>query len=153
MNIVMNIDNIDNNNIFLANEIKNTIINEGVFYKLNYSNHILTLTNLLIKLEIPEYTIFQNYFKYKCAFRAEKYTDFINKITALEYSILYKIYPNNKRIYRRANANISRLLQSGSFKLTQQPLEKTSTITLKISGIWETDESYGLTYKFIFLSK
>ena len=120
----MNIDNIDNNNIFLANEIKNTIINEGVFYKLNYSNHILTLTNLLIKLEIPEYTIFQNYFKYKCAFRAEKYTDFINKITALEYSILYKIYPNNKRIYRRANANISRLLQSGSFKLTQQPLEK-----------------------------
>ena len=78
MNIVMNIDNIDNNNIFLANEIKNTIINEGVFYKLNYSNHILTLTNLLIKLEIPEYTIFQNYYKYKCAFRAEKYTDFIN---------------------------------------------------------------------------
>ena len=153
MNIVMNIDNIDNNNIFLANEIKNTIINEGVFYKLNYSNHTLTLTNLLIKIEIPEYTIFQNYYKYKCAFRAEKYTDFINKITALEYSILHKIYPNNKRIYRRANTNISRLLQSGVFKLTQQPLEKTSTIALKISGIWETDESYGLTYKFLFLSK
>ena len=37
----MNIDDIDTNNIFLANEIKNTIINDGVFYKLNYSDNLL----------------------------------------------------------------------------------------------------------------
>jgi len=149
----MNIDNIDNNNIFLENEIKNTIINEGIFYKLNYSNDILTLINLLIKIEIPEYTIFQNYYKYKCVFRSEKYTDFINRISALEYSILHKLYPNNKSIYKRANTNITRLLQSGFFRLTQPPPKKNHIIALKISGIWETDESYGLTYKFLFLSK
>ena len=149
----MNIDDIDSNNIFLANEIKNTIINDGVFYKLNYSNHILTLTNLLIKIDIPEYTVFQNYYKYKCVFRAEKYTSFINKIIALENTILRNIWKNTTGIYKHANTNVTRLLQTGFFKLAQHPSEQKKMIALKISGIWETDDSYGLTYKFMFLSK
>ena len=114
----MKIDDIDYNNIFLANEIKNTIINDGVFYKLQYSDNMLTLTNLLIAIEIPEYTVFKNYYKYRCVFRAENYTCFINKIIALENNILHKIWKNNTTGYKRANTNITRLLQSGFFKLT-----------------------------------
>ena len=149
----MKIDDIDYNNIFLANEIKNTIINDGVFYKLQYSDNMLTLTNLLIAIEIPEYTVFKNYYKYRCVFHAENYTCFINKIIALENNILHKIWKNNTTGYKRANTNITRLLQSGFFKLTQQPPEKNAVIALKISGVWETDDGYGLTYKFVFLSK
>ena len=149
----MNIDDIDTNNIFLANEIKNTIINDGVFYKLNYSDNLLTLTNLLIKVDIPEYTIFQNYYKYKCVFRSEKYTSFINKIIALENTILHNIWENTTGIYKHANTNVSRLLQSGFFKLAQKPPEHNNGFALKISGIWETENSYGLTYKFLFLTK
>ena len=147
----MNIDDIDCNNIFLLNEIKNTIINDGVFYKINYSDDLLTLTNLLIKIDIPEYSIFQNYYKYKCVFRTEKYINFINKIVALENNILRKIWKNNSGIYKDPNTNISRLLHAGFFKLTQKPPENNKYFALKISGIWETDDSYGLTYKFLFL--
>lgn len=147
----MNIDDIDSNNIFLANEIKNTIINDGVFYKLNYSDKVLTLTNLLIKIEISDYTILQNYYKYKCVFHAEKYTRFINKIIALENTILHNIWKNTTSIYKHANTNVTRLLQSGFFKLAHKPCEQNSIFALKISGIWETENSYGLTYKFLSL--
>ena len=41
---------------------------------------------------------------------------------------------------------------SGTLKLSCYPDNK-EKIALKLSGIWETPHDYGLTYKFIVVSK
>ena len=147
MNIVINIDDIDNRNIFLGSNIKNTIIENGIFYKLKYSNHVFTLNNLFIKIDINEYKIFKNYSRYKCIFDANKYRTFIDKISALEHSILGKIERK-----KNTKPSISNILLSGTLKLSYYPNSK-ETIALKLSGIWETLHDYGLTYKFVIVSK
>lgn len=155
MNVVFDIDDVDYNNIFLDDKTKNTIIDDGVFYKLHYSNHILAMSNIIIKLDINIYNIFKNYHRYKCVFSTEKYKIIIDKISELEKTILQELYKNknknNFNTYKQANYNISTLLHSGCFKLSRYP-NHNNNIALKISGIWETENNYGLTYKFILIS-
>ena len=156
MNIVLDIDNIDYNNIFLDDKTKNTIIDDGVFYKLHYSNNILELSNIIVKLDINKYNIFKNYHRFKCVFSTEKYKTIIDKISELEKTILQELYINKNKnktcnTYKQANYNISTLLHSGCFKLSRYPNDN-NNIALKISGIWETESNYGLTYKFILIS-
>lgn len=147
----MNIDNIELHNFFLDEKIKNTIINNGTFYKLHYSNHILSLSNILIHIDINKYKIIKNYNRYKVIFKKEEYNHIINKICLLEHVILHNLF-DNSNTNKIANLNITTLLTSGYFKLSRYPREN-ETIALKISGIWETDSNYGLTYKFILISK
>lgn len=154
MNIVLDIDEVDYNNIFLDDKTKNTIIEEGVFYKLHYSNHILEISNIMVYLDINKYTIFKNYHRFKCVFSTDKYKTIIDKISELEKNILQELYIHKNKTcdtFKQANYNISTVLHSGCFKLSRYPNDN-NNIALKISGIWETENNYGLTYKFILIS-
>ena len=45
---------------------------------------------------------------------------------------------------------INEQLKSGNIKLFSDSVERTTHLfMLKISGIWETDSYYGVTYKFV----
>jgi len=46
--------------------------------------------------------------------------------------------------------NLSELLDGGIIRLFTDSVEKKKSmnIILKISGLWEDDETYGITYKF-----
>ena len=158
MNIVLDIDKVDCNNIFIDNKTKNTIIDEGIFYKLHYSNHVLSMSNIIIKLNINIFTALKNYHRYKCIFSTDKYQTIIDKVSMLEKNILLELYKNrnnknrnNNDSYKQPNYNVSTLLRSGCFKLSKYS-GCDNNIALKISGIWETESNYGLTYKFIALS-
>ena len=151
MNIVLDIDDVDYNNIFLDDKTKNTIIDNGVFYKLHYSNNILEISNIIVKLDINKYNIFKNYHRFKCVFSTDKYKTIIDKITKLEQTILQELYINKTcDTFKQANYNISTVLHYGCFKLSRYP-NNNNNIALKISGIWETENNYGLTYKFILI--
>ena len=49
-----------------------------------------------------------------------------------------------------AQFKIYEQMKNGNIKIFSDNIEKTNNLfMLKISGIWETDHFYGLTYKFV----
>ena len=145
MNIVMNIDDVSTRNIFIGNNIRNNIINNGFFYKIRYSNSEIILNNLMIFLNISGCSFIQNYNRYKCIFKNKNNVDIVDKITSLEKTILSMFECNKYPHY-----NLGSTLQSGVFNIGYCPIND-ETLVLKISGIWENDDEYGSTYKVVII--
>jgi hypothetical protein len=70
----------------------------------------------------------------------------IDRIRHIEETILQKYDTSNKIPHYKIFEHI----RNGNIKIFCDIVPKNTTIlVLKISGIWETQSSYGLTYKFI----
>lgn len=150
MNIVIDIDEFNKDNIFLQEPVKNNIIDDSKFIRIIYSNNIFVINTLYIIFNLHIIQI-ENYFnKYKFIFNIKQNTKLINQFKSIEESILDKIFINNKkpvfRLYEQLN--------SGNIKLFKDSLKLHKTYSdnefiIKISGIWENEYEYGITYKFI----
>jgi hypothetical protein len=145
MNLVKNIEQYDENSIFFCEPIKNNIMNDGNFIRILYSNRNLVLNGIYIHLLFNDLVIEKHYNKYKCIFNINIYKKIITEIKIIEENILAKLNIVNKtpqfKIYDQLN--------NGSIKIFCDSIPKTNTsFILKISGIWETPDQYGLTYKF-----
>ena len=75
--------------------------------------------------------------------------DIIHRLLMLEDCILKKVNIRNKVAVHK----LAEQLKNGNIKFFSDSLEKidTSNYVLKISGVWETTENYGITYKFLKL--
>lgn len=145
MNLVKRIDQFDINNIYLCEPIKNNIMNEGVFIRILYSTTNVVFNGIYLLININDVTTEKYYNKYKCSFNIETHKDLIEQLKKLEESILKKIQIKNKtpqfKIYEQ--------IKNGNIKVFNEVINKEkSEFILKISGIWETQFYYGLTYKF-----
>jgi hypothetical protein len=71
-------------------------------------------------------------------------------LKSIEESILDKICINNKkpvfRLYEQLNSGNIKLFKD-SLKLHK--INKDNEFIIKISGIWENEYEYGITYKFV----
>jgi hypothetical protein len=81
----------------------------------------------------------------ECNFNVDNHIEIIEKIKVIEENLLKKIEIYNKipqfKIYDQ--------LINGNIKIFCETFSKSNNdFILKISGIWETQTSYGLTYKF-----
>ena len=146
MNIVKNIDQFDDNNLFFCEPIKNNIINEGSFIRILYSTHNMVLNGIYLLLVFNDIICEKYYNKYKCSFNVNVHADTIESLKKIEENILKKYTIQNKipqfKIYEQ--------LSNGNIKIFNDFGNKTNeSFILKISGIWETTKNYGLTYKFI----
>ena len=145
MNIIKTPDQYNNDNIFFCEPIKNNIINEGVFIKIIYSTDFFVLNGIYLLINLYNITCEKYYTKYKCQFDISTHKQLINKIKNIEEDILQKIKINKIPLYK-----INEQLQNGNIKIFNDVKYTDSTyFILKISGIWETQNNYGLTYKFI----
>ena len=145
MNLVKTIEQYDENSIFFCEPIKNNIMNDGNFIRILYSNRSLVLNGIYINLSFNDLVIEKHYNKYKCIFNTNIYKKIITDIKIIEENILTKLNIVNKtpqfKIYEQLN--------NGNIKIFCNSIPKSnSSFILKISGIWETPEQYGLTYKF-----
>uniref|UniRef100_A0A6C0BY36 Uncharacterized protein n=1 Tax=viral metagenome TaxID=1070528 RepID=A0A6C0BY36_9ZZZZ len=148
MYIVHNINNIDNNSFFFGKKINNTVISNGRFIRLLYSTPMYTLNSILLNINLNEIKMEKSYIKYKCRFNPELNNDIIDKIKCIEENILKKADIDKKRI-----TNIAEQLRTGLIKIfIDNTTRVLKDIILKISGIWETEKEYGVTYKFMFLT-
>lgn len=148
MNLVKQINQYDNKCIFFCEPIKNNIMNEGIFIKILYSNENISLNGIYLLIDICDIVCEKYYNKYKCSFNILNNKDIINNLKLIEEEILkkynttkipsYKIYEQMKCSYIKMYSIIG--------------IKQTSSFILKISGIWETPQNYGLTYKFIKLN-
>jgi len=145
MNIVKRIDQYDDSNIFFCEPIKNNIMNDGNFIRIIYSTDNIVLNGIYLLLTLNDVVCEKYYNKYKCTFNTSIHKDLIENIKNIEERILKKYDIKNKipqyKIYEQ--------LRVGNIKLLNDIGNKqVGSFVLKIAGIWETANNYGLTYKF-----
>lgn len=138
--IAEDIDKYNNKNLFFMQPIKNTMINEGLFHKILYSNDIFTCNGLYIKMNFRE----TKWLNGRLIFDIEPNQDIMNRIVEIEKHILDKINP-----HKRAHYKIYEQIKNGNFKTSNS----NSTIILKISGVWENQNTIGISYKIISINK
>lgn len=140
---ILDINSILYNNIFFNKSVKNNILSNGYFTKINYSDNIIIMSGLYIKFHL-ESTQYENHFsKIKCNFSITKNDDLIKKIRDLEISIIEKF-----SIPKIPQFTLYEQFKNGHIKLYNLKNLK-NYFLLRISGIWENETHYGLTYKII----
>jgi hypothetical protein len=139
-------ENFNSNYIYFNEPIQNTIINESRFIRILYStpNIIFNGINILLKINIDG--IDKQYNKNIIYYSIEKNTDTINNIKNIEKTILDKYSSSKVPAY-----NLASQVNTGVLKLFSDSNDKKKNIDviLKISGLWEDNSSYGITYKFL----
>jgi hypothetical protein len=146
MNIVKRIDQYDENNVFFCEPIKNNIMNDGNFIRIIYSTHNLVLNGIYLLVIFNDIICEKYYTKFRCIFTASLHKDIIDNLKIIEEDLLKKSEITNKipqfKIYEQ--------IKNGNIKIFNDVGNKSvCPFILKISGIWETQYNYGLTYKFI----
>ena len=148
MYLAMNIEQYKEFYIHFHEPIKNNIIYNGNFIRISYSNEYASFDGVYLLIPLYNISCERYYNKYKCNFNIyhPSYKYLLEKIWLLEESILKKLdIPNKIPEYK-----IAEQFKNGTIKIFKeiQPTANYSVL-LKISGVWETSQNYGLTYKFI----
>ena len=121
MNVILTQDEYDISHIYYNEPIQNTVMNNSKFIKMIYSNEYIILNGVYLLLN----------FKFE-----------------VEENILNK-YPSLKK----PKKIIYDTMITGAIKLFPNDIDDLNngknSFILKISGIWEDQNEYGLTYKII----
>jgi hypothetical protein len=145
MNLVKLIEQYDNNNLIFCEPVKNNIMNNGNFIRILYSTPNMILNGVYLLINLYDVQCEKYYNKYKCNFNISNHKDIIDNIKIIEEDILKKYKVNKIPLFK-----IYEQFSSGYIKIFSDFDNKSKySFILKISGIWETQINYGLTYKFI----
>ena len=121
-------------------------MNDGNFIRIIYSTHNLTLNGIYLLLTLNDISCEKYYTKYRCNFNVLNHKDIIDNLKIIEEDLLKKCEIKDKIPQFKINEQ----LKNGNLKVFTDIGNKcVCTFILKISGIWETQYNYGLTYKFI----
>jgi hypothetical protein len=148
MNIVLNLDQYNEQFVYFCEPIKNTIMNDGNFIRILYSTNNVVFNGIYLLISLNDIICEKYYNKYKYIFNinSDEHIKIIEKLKNIEENILKNISIENKIPQLKINEQ----LKNGYIKLFQNiQTNEYYNFILKISGIWETTNSYGLTYKFI----
>jgi hypothetical protein len=146
MNIVKKFDQYDDKFLYFCDPIKNNVMNDGLFIRIIYSTPFFALNGINLFVSLNDISIEKYYNKYKCTFNIGNHKDLIDNIKNIEETLLKKVNIKNKipqyKIYEQ--------IRNGNIKIFSDNIDKLTNnlFMLKISGIWETDLHYGVTYKF-----
>jgi hypothetical protein len=147
MLIAKNIHQYNENYIHFCDPIKNNIMYEGTFNRILYSTPYFSLNGVYLHIQLNDCLndAFSN--KNKCLYDIKSNIGIINEIKKIEINIL----ENYANATKTPQYKLCEQLMSGSIKLHTKNNANTinNKFILKISGIWETNIFYGLTYKFI----
>ena len=161
MNLYLNISDIKNNvskeidicdNIRYLYPKKNTIM-QGEFTKILYSKDYVTINGLYLYLPISverKSSYENNHTRYICNISSN--IQLIQDLSNIEKNILanYKIY---KKTRKRCEYVLNKQLMTKQIRVYHDNNynKKKTHYVIKISGIWETIDSIGVTYKILEL--
>jgi hypothetical protein len=156
MNLIIKIDDIKLENIFFL-DTKENIIMEGNFTKIIYSNECFMMNGIYLDLSINIFNIEKimnkDYYRFNPLYPEN--INLIKKISKLENQLL-EYYKNNFHISSKINYLLSKQLHFGNLKIFKEYTkniieikEKKNNYILKISGIWENYNEFGITYKLL----
>lgn len=163
MNIAIDINNYSIDNVYFGESIKNAIIDNGKFMRIFYSNDIMTLNGIYFKIDMDLKKI-----------NDSDIENLFSTVRNIENSILDKICIKNKikviKIFdhlmintnannqngitnMNGNATINNTNTNNKYTLNFSKIHNLNKMLLKISGVWETTNEYGLTFKFIEINR
>tara|TARA_B110000285_G_scaffold7168_1_gene7399 strand:+ start:1191 stop:1658 length:468 start_codon:yes stop_codon:yes gene_type:complete len=152
MNIVLQLNDFYIGNVNLLKKKKNVVV-DGIFTKFTYSNEYFIMNGIYLKfpvinpnIKVDNKMTIMTYSPYE-----KENIEYLQYISNMELQLLeYYNYTNNIR--KTPITILSKKLFSGNIKSNIYSLSKTinNIITIKISGIWETDNEIGLAIKLIF---
>ena len=146
MNIVKKIHQYDERYVFFCEPIKNNVMNVGNFIRILYSNNYFTLNGIYLLITLNDITCDKYYTKYKCNFNPVAHKELINKLKMIEENLINKY----NFVDKIPQYKIFEQLVNGNIKISNDIGTKSyCNLILKISGIWETQDKYGLTFKFM----
>ena len=143
MNLIQYIYQYNPNHLLFCEPIRNTILNKGTFVRILYSTSYFSLNGIYLHILLHKLTIEKYYNKCKGYFNVSNHHVIIEKIRTIEEDILnkYNIYSKTPQ-YKIYEQLCNGYLFCDNLEHTNE------NVILKISGIWENDKQYGLTYKF-----
>ena len=147
MNIVKNINQYDEHNIYFSEPIKNNVMIDGFFIRIMYSTNLFVLNGITLLIPLNDIYIEKYYNKYKCSFNVNTHRELIENIKSIEEKLLKDVNIKNKI----PQFKVADQLKNGNIKIFLENIQKITNnlFMLKISGIWETATQYGITYKFL----
>jgi flavodoxin len=145
MEYIIEDDKINEHNLIFKMPIKNQNENYIHFYKILFSNKNITLKYILMKLNFTSFTIKQDSHRYKVIIN--KNDGFIKNIENIEKKILGSI---NNTINKNIVHNLTNDINSKPYLYSFLHNPNLDRFYIKISGIWESDSSIGLVYKFYY---
>ena len=146
MNIVLTLDKINIDNIYYQEPIYNTVMENGEFIKIIYSDNNVMIIGLHILIPIKPVVIDKYYNKFKLTYDLKhSNSDMFKKIYNLENDILNKyISKKNKKKVLYDFINTNKIILFSNTELYDK-----NNLIIKISGIWENETEYGITYKLL----
>lgn len=151
------LEDINYESIILNEAVKNSVLQYNYFYKLIYSTDILVLTSIFAIFELTNIIIENDIITFN---KNNNNFDIFNKLIALEEYLLKLLNSSKTKLYKFKELYDNKSLRFVSNE-TSEMLEhnintintKNKNLILKISGLWESKESIGLTFKFIIVNK
>lgn len=139
----LNITDYDIINVSYGHRDINYIKNTDYFIKLYYHTHFFSMYGISILIPFTNIikSSFLNYSK--ISFNVSVNNELLKTIINIEINILKNIDKQKKYL-------LSNEIKQGSVK-TNNNIKHKNKLVLKIIGIWETDYSCGLKYKFMLI--
>ncbi len=149
MKLVKTIDQYKGRYVIFCESVKNNVVNEGTYIRLVYSTPTFITNGIHLCFSIIPTAIEKCYSKYKILFDRQLHKDVIEKLKNIEEDVVKQVGIENKVPHYK----IMEQVKYGYLKLSIEEsvlpiLNQELTVILKISGAWETDVNYGVTYKF-----
>ena len=158
MNLVLDLNNRFSigNSHFL--EKKRNIIIDGYFTKLLYTTELFTMNGIyfIFPIEISSLEKILNKHIIKFAPYSKTNYQIIQEFAKMEYRII-EYYKQMNNCVKKISNTLSKQMYSGSMKIyrdysvDKKPIVNTPdtnvSCVLKISGVWETKEDIGITFK------
>ena len=137
--------------ILFSEKVENKVINNSDFYRIMYSDEICVMTGLNIFFSLSNINIERYFNKVKCSILDDHNTKIINALKEIEGLILKKFNILNSN--KKCVLNIASQLKNNYIKIYTNKYisdgNKTRlSLLLKISGIWESESEYGITFRF-----
>ena len=150
MYLVLEANQVRPEHILTQTPVRNTVMPDSNFIRIVYSDGVMALNGIHVRARLHTQRIEQYFNKYRCTIDLAKSAREIQNISSLEQMVLNQSGIHGKRQVKR----ITEQLQQGNFKLFTEPSRgshsnKGPVFVLKMSGIWETPEEYGVTHKFM----
>ena len=155
MSIILNFDSFNINNIYFVEYVKNNVKQNSYFSRIIYSTDYYALKNIYFKIHLGNTSFKEQYLKTIIYFNEKNCS--LEQLYNVEREILndfieYRNHYNSNNSNRLIpNYNIQEQCKSGFIKVFKSDniSNNNTEILIKISGIWQTGNNIGVTFKFI----
>jgi hypothetical protein len=130
-------------------EKKVNMIMDGYFTKLIYSDDCMTMNGIFFELPVTITNTSSIQSKYIAYFDTVVNRDWIYKLSVIEKQILQYYMFFFGITNKTPNYSLKQQIQNGSIKYYKDHMTKGNLYYIKLSGIWETHNEIGITYKMI----